>query len=100
MKDKESAIKNIIIGLNILLFYYLLFMNRNQYLYGMNYLRCIIFMLLNSLFIFIYGILKNNKKTYNFNMINYIFLYLILNQRLYIINMYLINCCFHILMKK
>ena len=75
MKDKESVIKNIIIGLNILLFYYLLFMNRNQYLYGMNYLRCIIFMLLNSLFIFIYGILKNNKKTYNFNMINYIFLY-------------------------
>ena len=75
MEKRENIIKNFILVLNIIIFYYLLFIGRNQYLYGMNYFMCIVFMILNSLFIFFYGLLKNNKKTYNMNILVYIFLY-------------------------
>lgn len=75
MKKKESIIKNIVIVLNIIIFYYLLFIRRNQYLYGMNYFRCIVFMLLNLMFIFFYGLSQNNQKTYKSNILFYIALY-------------------------
>ncbi len=75
---KEKILKNIIIVLNIVLFFYLVFIGINQYLYEMDYIKCIIFMILNSIFIFTYGILKNNNKTYNYNIIIYIVLFLYL----------------------
>ena len=75
MIKKESIIKNTLLVVNIIIFYYLLFVNRNQYLYNMSYLKCIIFMLINVMFLFIYGVLKNDKKTYNMNILVYIFLY-------------------------
>ena len=75
---KEKISKNIIIVLNIVLFFYLVFIGINQYLYEMDYIKCIIFMILNSIFIFTYGILKNNNKTYNYNIIIYIVLFLYL----------------------
>ncbi len=75
MAKKESIIKNTVLVLNIIIFYYLLFVGRNQYLYGMNYFICIVFMILNSLFIFFYGLLKNEKKTYSTNILVYILLY-------------------------
>lgn len=76
---KEKILKNIIIVLNIVLFFYLVFIGINQYLYEMNYIKCIIFMLLNSIFIFAYGILKNNDRTYKsiINIYIYLFLYLL-----------------------
>ena len=78
MKEKESIIKNIIIVLNIALFFYLVFIGTNQYIYEMDYIKCIVFMMINSIFIFIYGILKNNDKTYNSNINIYICLFLYL----------------------
>ena len=78
MKGKESIIKNIVIILNIVLFFYLVFIGINQYIYEMDYIKCIIFMLLNSIFIFTYGILINNDKTYNSNINIYICLFLYL----------------------
>lgn len=75
MNKNETIIKNVMLVLNIIFFYYLLFIGRNQYLYGMNYFMCIAFMLLNTMFIFFYGILKNNQKTYKSNVLLYIFLY-------------------------
>ena len=75
---KEKILKNIIIVLNIVLFFYLVFIGINQYLYEMDYIKCIMFMILNSIFIFTYGILKNNNKTYNYNIIIYIVLFLYL----------------------
>ena len=75
MIKKESIIKNTLLVVNIIIFYYLLFVNRNQYLYNMSYLKCIIFMLINVMFLFIYGVLKNDKKKYNMNILVYIFLY-------------------------
>ena len=75
MEKKESIIKSIILVLNIVVFYYLVFVGRNQYLHEMNYLICVLFMLFNSIFIFCYGILRNNKKTYDSNILLYIFLF-------------------------
>ena len=75
---REKILKNIIIVLNIVLFFYLVFIGINQYLYEMDYLKCIIFMLLNSIFIFAYGILKNNDRTYKSNINIYICLFLYL----------------------
>ena len=78
MKNKEIIIKNTLLILNIILFYYLLFIGWNKYAYDMNYLKCIIFMLANVVFLFSYGILKNEKKVYNSNIIIYIFLFIYL----------------------
>ena len=78
MKEKESIIKNIIIVLNIVLFFYLVFIGINQYIYEMDYIKCIVFMMINCIFIFNYGLLKNNDKTYNSNINIYICLFLYL----------------------
>ena len=40
MKNKEIIIKNTLLILNIILFYYLLFIGWNKYAYDMNYLKC------------------------------------------------------------
>lgn len=78
MKEKEKIIKNCSIVLNVIIFYYLLFIDRNQYTYDMSYAKCIIFMLINVVFIYFYGILKNQNKTYNSNILIYIVLFLYL----------------------
>ena len=78
MKEKEKIIKNCSIVLNVIIFYYLLFIGRNQYTYDMSYAKCIIFMLINVVFIYFYGILKNQNKTYNSNILIYIVLFLYL----------------------
>ena len=78
MKNKEIIIKNTLLILNIILFYYLLFVGWNKYAYDMNYLKCIIFMLANVVFLFSYRKLKNEKKVYNSNIIIYIFLFIYL----------------------
>lgn len=78
MKEKELIIKNLIIVLSIVFFYYLVFTGINQYIYNMNYLKCILFMMFNALLIFTYGMLKNNEKTYKSNIYLYIILFLYL----------------------
>ena len=78
MKSKESIIKNIVLIINIILFFYLLYIGMNKYLYDMSYIKCIIFMLLNSIFIFSYGMLKDNNKVYKSNIKIYIGLFLYL----------------------
>ena len=78
MKEKELIIKDLIIVINIVIFFYLVFVGINQYLYDMGYLKCILFMMFNVLFVFSYGILKDNEKTYKSNIYIYIVLFLYL----------------------
>ena len=78
MKEKELIIKDLIIVLSIVFFYYLVFTGINQYIYNMNYLKCILFMIFNVLFVFSYGMLKNNEKAYKSNIYIYIILFLYL----------------------
>lgn len=73
-----NIFKNIILITSMLIYFYLSLVGRNQYIFGMSYLKCILFMLLVSLFIFIYGILENREKTYKTNINTYIMLYIIL----------------------
>lgn len=78
MKNKLNIIKNIILITAIVLYSYLIFIGRNQYIFNVSYVKCIIYMILVSLFIFIYGLVDNAKKTYNTNIIIYIILYFLL----------------------
>ena len=45
IEKKFSIIKNVFVTANILLFCYLVYIGRNQYIYHMNYLKCILFMI-------------------------------------------------------
>lgn len=78
MEKKFSVIKNVIVTANILLFCYLVYIGRNQYIYHMNYLKCILFMIINCLFIYCYGILQNKERTYRSNLSLYIVLFFLL----------------------
>ncbi len=78
MKKVAKVFKNIILIVSILIYFYLIFLGRNQYIFDMSYLKCIVFMLLVSLLIFVYGMLENNEKIYKSNVNIYIFLYIIL----------------------
>lgn len=77
MKNK-IILKNIIVILNIAIYFYLVFWKRNQYVYNMTYFKCILFMIINSVFIYVSGILINKEKEYKSNNTLYIVLFGIL----------------------
>lgn len=78
MKNKIYIFKNIVLVITIILFFYLIFIGRNQYIFNMSYKKCVIYMILVSLFIYNFGLVDNTKNTYNKNIIIYIILYFIL----------------------
>lgn len=75
---KILLLRNIFFIISIIIYFYLVLINGNQYIYNMNYSKCIIFVLLISLFIFISGIVINKDKVYKRNINLYIFLFFIL----------------------
>lgn len=77
MKNK-IILKNIIVILNITIYFYLVFWKRNQYVYNMTYFKCILFMIINSVFIYASGVLINKEKEYKSNNTLYIVLFGIL----------------------
>lgn len=78
MKNKTKVIKLAIVLLSIIMYFYLVFHNRNQYLYDMSYLRCILYMLAVSLCIYAFGLIENKEKPYKENIIIYIILFMLL----------------------
>ena len=78
MKNKEKLFKNIVLIINLAIFCYLSFVGINKYLYGMTYEKYIVFMIVNSLFLFMYGMFKDSEKNYKTNIMIYIFLFLLL----------------------
>lgn len=78
MNKKISIIKNILLILNIIIYFYITFIGRNQYIYNINYIKCILFMTLLSFVIYTYGIKVNNDKIYKTNILIYIILFLLL----------------------
>lgn len=78
MDKKIEIIKNTILVLSFILYFYVVFIGRNQYIYNISYTECMVFMILMSLFIFAYGIITNNNKTYKSNIIMYIIFFIIL----------------------
>ncbi len=78
MKNKIKISKFCLVTLSVLIYIYLVFHNRNQYLYNMSYLKCILYMLLVSLSIYLFGLIENKEKSYKENIIIYIILFTIL----------------------
>ena len=78
MNRKITIVKYSILIINVLIYIYLLFIGRNQYLYNISYFKCILFMILTSLFIYISGLVLKREKEYKLNIIIYIILYLLL----------------------
>ncbi len=78
MQTRVKIIKNIMLCLSLIVYFYLLFLGKNQYIFNMNYIKCIILSLLICLLLFIWGIVANEDKTYKTNINLYIFIYIIL----------------------
>lgn len=78
MKNKIKISKFCLVVASILLYFYLVFHNRNQYLYNMSYLKCILYMLLVSLSIYLFGLIENKEKSYKENIIIYTILFMLL----------------------
>lgn len=78
MKGKINVLKNIILIISLMIYSYLIFFGRNQYLFNMSYSKCILFLVLICLFIYSYGILINKEKTYKKNVILYMIMYMVL----------------------
>ena len=75
---KNKIIKNFILIISILIYIYLVFIGRNQYIYNISYTKIILFVLLICLMIYLYDIINNKEKIYNNNIKWYIALYLLL----------------------
>lgn len=78
MNKKITIIKNLVLISNIFIYIYLVFIGRNQYTYDMSYSRCILFMLLLSLFTYVCGINENRDKSFKTNISIYLILFFIL----------------------
>lgn len=78
MKGKINIIKNITLIISLLIYSYLIFVGRNQYIFDMSYTKCILFLLLICLLLYAYGMIDNEDKTYKKNINLYILLYFIL----------------------
>ncbi len=78
MKNKTCFLKNIILFVSMLIYFYLVFIGRNQYIFNITYIKCILFILLICLLIFVYGVINNKKEIYKRNIILYITLYFLL----------------------
>lgn len=78
MNKKITIIKKLVLILNIFIYMYLVFIGRNQYMYDMSYSRCILFMLLLSLFIYVCGISEDRDKSFKTNINIYLILFFIL----------------------
>ena len=78
MGKRFIIIKNSILIINLFIFFFLVCIGRNEYLYNMTYFKCIMFMIVNCIFIYTYGVFLNKEKIYKSNILIYILLYFIL----------------------
>lgn len=78
MKVNSKFLKNGLLVTSVVMYFYLAFVGRNQYLFSMGYFRCLGMMLLTCLFIFMYGLIDNKEETYKKNINTYIVLYVIM----------------------
>lgn len=78
MKEKFHFLKNMLLITSLLTYSYLTFIGRNQYIFNMSYTKCITFILLICLLLYIYGVIENKNKTYKANVNIYILLYFVL----------------------
>ncbi len=78
MNKNIKIIKNSVVIFSLLIYFYMMLIGRNQYIYNMDYLKCILFMTLLCLVIYTYGIKRNEEKIFEINIMIYIILFLLL----------------------
>lgn len=78
LKNKLNDFKNIIVILTLTSYIYAILFYNGEFIYDMNYIKCVLIFLSISMIIFIYGIIKNKQDIYQKNIGAYIILYLIL----------------------
>ena len=72
MIRKLRIINIIFLITSFIIYFFLVIYKNNQYIYNMTYFKCILYSLMVCLNIYLYGIIINNKKTYNLNILLYI----------------------------
>lgn len=77
-KNKLADIKNIIIILTLSSYMHAVLLYNGEFIYDMNYIKCVLIFLSISMTIFTYGIIKNKEDIYQKNINFYIVLYLVL----------------------
>lgn len=78
MKVNSKFLKNGLLITSVVMYFYLVFVGRSQYLFSMGYFRCLVMMILTCLFVFMYGLIDNKEETYKKNINTYIILYVIM----------------------
>lgn len=78
LKNKVDEIKNLIVILTLSSYIYAVLFYNGEFIYDMNYIKCVVIFLSVSLLIFMHGIIRNKEDVYRKNIIIYIILYLIL----------------------
>ena len=76
--NKKNIINILFLIISFIIYFFLVIYNYNQYIYNMNYFKCIIYSLLVCLIIFLNGIIINKDKIYKINIILYIIWFLII----------------------
>ena len=77
-KHKLNDFKDIIIILTLSSYIYAVLLYNGEFIYDMNYIKCVLIFLSISMIIFMYGIIKNEEDIYQKNINLYIVLYLVL----------------------
>lgn len=77
-KNKLNDFKDIIITLTLSSYIYAVLLYNGEFIYDMNYIKCVLIFLSISMIIFMYGIIKNKEDIYQKNINLYIVLYLVL----------------------
>ena len=76
--NKKNIINILFLIISFIIYFFLVIYNYNQYIYNMNYFKCIIYSLLVCLIIYLNGIIINKNKIYKINIILYIIWFLII----------------------
>ena len=78
MNKKIKIINIIFLIISFITYFFLVIYKNNQYIYNMNYLKCIIYSLIVCLNIYFYSMIINNKNTYKNSILLYIMWFLII----------------------
>ena len=78
MNKRIVFIKYSILVINIFIYIYLVFIGINRFIYHISYYKCVLFLLLISLFVYTSSLLLKKEKDYKINIVIYIILYLLL----------------------
>ena len=76
--SKKNIINIFFLVISFIIYFFLVIYNNNQYIYNINYFKCVIYSLLVCLVIYLNGIIINKDKIYKINILLYIIWFFII----------------------